>query len=433
MSRPSRWSAAHPLFLGILTVVVVFLGLGSWSTMTTLSGAIIAPGQIVLLNTRQVIQHPEGGVVKAIYVTEGQQVKLGDLLMRLEGEGIKAELQFADARVMELGAIDARLDAQLNGVKAIEFDPEFLVLAASDDAAAEVKDTQERVFKQKLDGLSLARTQRYSRISDVRNQLFALTAEQEALQTQIDLQTEAVATHATLEASGLVKSDELFELKMHLAELQAQKSQLQADAAALTGQITQLEIDLQSVVQQFNADAEAELQSITSQEAEETARADALRERVKDLEIRAPIAGVVLGMQVTRPRTVVRAAEPLMYVIPENGPFLVDTKVPVTDIDEVFIDQSVNLVLNRDKSGQAQEMTGSVFRVSADVLQDDRTGAPYYLVSISISASSIKALNGVDLQPGMPVTAYLGTTSHTPLEYLLKPYIDYFRNAFRET
>ncbi len=434
MTAPAyRWSAAHPLTLGILTVVVGFLGIGSWSTMTTLSGAIIAPGQIVLQNPRQIIQHPEGGVVEAIYVTDGTEVKIGSLLMRLEGSAMKSELQIVENHLLELGAKDARLDAERSRAESVTFYADIVALAKSDDYAAFVKDAQERQFTQKMGNLELALKQRFSRISGVRSQLLALKAEQESLQTQIDLQTEYLSSHVILYAEGLVQSDELFAMKMHLAELEGRKSQLQSNSAELTGEISQLEMDVRSVSLQFSDDVETEMQSVISQQAEETERAKALRERVKALEIRAPIAGLVLGMQVIRPQTVVRAAEPLLYIIPQNGPFFVDSRVAVTDIDEVHVGQNVNITLIRDKSGAAQELTGSVFRLSADALQDERTGAPYFLVTISISPTSIENLKVVDLTPGMPVTAYLRTTSQTPLEYLLKPFVDYFHNAFRET
>jgi HlyD family secretion protein len=164
-----------------------------------------------------------------------------------------------------------------------------------------------------------------------------------------------------------------------------------------------------------------------------TERDIALTERINSLTVRAPASGLVLGLAVNTPRSVIRPAEALLYIVPQDRPLLVAARVPVTHVDEVHPGQTVRLAFSSLPTRNTPKLTGTVMLVSADALADDRTGIAYFRTEISIDADTLQDLVGVEIVPGMPVDAFLKTADRTPLSYLLKPFTDYFRSAFRET
>lgn len=164
-----------------------------------------------------------------------------------------------------------------------------------------------------------------------------------------------------------------------------------------------------------------------------TERLRALTQRIGRLDIRAPAAGLVFGLQVKTPQSVIRPADPLMFIVPQDRPLLVAVRIPPTHIDEVHLGQDVRLVFSSLPSRLAPQIFGRVALVSADALTDERTGVPYYRAEISIGAKTLLAIGQTQIVPGMPVQAFIRTSDRTPLSYLLKPFTDYFQSAFRET
>ena len=169
------------------------------------------------------------------------------------------------------------------------------------------------------------------------------------------------------------------------------------------------------------------MRDVVSRELELAERARALAERIDRLEVRAPASGLVLGLTITTPQSVIRPAETLMVIVPQDRPLLAAARVPVTHVDEVRPGQSVRLVFHTLPTRNTPEVSGKVTLVSADALTDERTGLPYYRAEITIDAQSLDALVGAGIVPGMPVDAFLRTQDRTPLSYLVKPFTDYFR------
>jgi HlyD family secretion protein len=147
----------------------------------------------------------------------------------------------------------------------------------------------------------------------------------------------------------------------------------------------------------------------------------------------APVSGIVLGLQFTTPRAVLRAADPILYLIPQDRPLLVTAQIQPIHIDEISIGQPVRLVFSAFPSRTTPELTGQITVISADALTDQRTQMPYYRAEIVLNEGEVEKLGNVTLIPGMPVEAFIRTGARTPLTYLIKPFTDYFARAFRET
>jgi HlyD family secretion protein len=433
MTTPTQpWSAARPLFWGFATLALLIGGLGAWSVFTTLSGAIISQGQIEVSQNRQVVQHPDGGVVSDIFAREGMLVAAGDVLMRLDGSELESELSIVDDQLLELGARYARLEAQSKAAPSLVF-PADLVKAADTANATEILAGQQSLFANQAEILSQTMDQRQTRIRQIDSQVEGIAAQQDAIRTQIALSEAELATQRGLLDKGLTQSARVSALDRELAQLKGRLGELTSARAEAAGRITEIEIEMTAIVTQQREKAEAELRDVAASLSELDERKRALIEKMSRLEIRSPSSGLVLGLQVTTPRAVIRAADALMYVVPQDRPLLVAARVPVTHVDEVHSGQEVRLVFSALPSRLMPELFGKVTLVSADALSDDRTGTSYFRAEVALDPDALATLGEVQLVPGMPVDVYIRTGDRTPLSYLVKPFTDYFRAAFRET
>ena len=427
------WSARKPLFWGFLTIAFLIGGLGTWSVFTTLSGAVIAPGQVEVSQSRQIVQHPDGGVVEEILATEGAVVSAGDVLLRLEGGQLRSELTIVENQLHELAARRARLEAERDDAKAVSF-PESLVLAseARGDVAEMIRG-QTSLFTAHKEVLAQGTELRQKRIEQIKAQVEGIEAQRSALATQIALLETELATLKDLFAKGLTQVTRVSNIEREIAEAKGRAGELTAALAEAAGRITEIEIEITGLATERRETAEAELRDVVARELELRERLRALSQRIARLDIRAPASGIVLGLSVTTPQAVVRPADALMYVVPQDRPLLVAARVPVTHVDEIVIGQGVRLVFFSLPARTTPELMGRVSLVSADALTDEQSGAAYYRAEIAITLDDLKSLGEVDIIPGMPVDAFIRTTDRTPLSYLLKPFTDYFQEALRET
>lgn len=429
----TQWSANRPLFSGYITLIVLIGGFGAWSIFTTLSGAIIAPGQIEVSLNRQVVQHPDGGVVEEILVIEGERVEAGDVLLRMDGSALRSEHLIVGNQLLDLGARRARLEAQSNEAEKITF-PNTLVAAATDNTdIAEILTGQASLFTKQAEAMVQARKQRQTRIKQIESQIEGIMAQQNAITTQIGLLEPDLVVQRDLLAKGLTQAIRVSELERDIAELTGRLGDLTSGQAEAAGRITEIEIEISALISQQREKAEVELRDVAALQLELQERESALAERISRLDVRAPASGLVLGLRVTTPKSVLRPADELMFIVPQDRPLLVAARVPVTHIDEVRVGQEVRLVFSSLPSRMTPEIVGRVTLVSADALQDERTGQTFFRAEIAIDPLAIQKLADVDIVPGMPVEAFIRTVDRTPLSYLLKPFVDYFRTAFRET
>ena len=434
MSAPAEeWSAARPVKLGFLSLAVLIGGLGAWSVLTTIAGAVIAPGQIEVSQNRQVVQHPDGGVVEDILVAEGSRVTAGEVLLRLDGSALRSELAIVENQLAELGARRARLEAQSREAAALEFPEELKSAAASRTDFAEILDGQASLFAKQAETLVQSREQRQKQIEQIERQMDGLSAQAAAVEAQIKLLAEEVATQQDLLEKGLTQSARVSALERQLAQLKGQLGEINSANAQAATRITEIEIEITALTSQQREKAETELRDVAARQLELLERKTALVQRIDRLEVRAPASGVVLGLKVTTPQSVVRPADTLLYVVPQDRPLLVAARVPVTHIDEVHPGQDVHLVFSALPSRTTPDLHGQVTLVSADTLADERSGASYYRIEIAIDAADVQKRVGAEIVPGMPVEAFIRTADRTPLSYLLKPFTDYFRMAFRES
>ena len=431
--KANTWSAARPLFWGFLTMALLIGGLGGWSVLTTLAGAIIAPGQIEVSQNRQIVQHPDGGVVAEILVTEGATVKAGDILIRLDGNQLRSEIAIIENQLFELNARRARLEAERDEAVGIEYPASLLAVVSDREDVAELVDGQTSLFAAHKEALDQAVEQRQERIEQIASQIEGIEAQASAADTQIALLSAELETQKELLAKGLTQAASVSGIQGQLAQAQGRAGELKAALAEAAGRITEIKIEITGLATQQREEAEAELRDVIARELELAERQRSLSERIARLDIRAPAAGIVLELQVTTPSSVIRPAEPLMYVVPQDRPLLVAVRVAASHVDEIRPGQEVRLVFSSLPTRTTPELSGRVTLVSADALIDERSGAAFFRTEIAIDPEEMQRLEGVKVVPGMPVDAFIRTADRTPLSYFLKPFTDYFRKALRET
>ncbi len=427
------WSARGPILLGAGALAVLLGGFGVWSVTTTISGAIVANGQIQVEQNRQVVQHPDGGVVATIDVTEGQAVKAGDLLLSLDGSMVKSELSIVEGQLFELLARRARLEAERDDADAPVIPPDLAAMAQDRPAVAELVEGQIKLFAARRDTLARSTEQLAKRSDQTREQVRGIEAQITAMDTQLDLIRLELSDQQELLQKGLTQSARVRELQRQEADMQGTAGELAASKAEAEQRATEIDLESLRLAAQRREDASTQLRDIGSSELELVERRRALTEQIARLDVRAPVSGIVLGLAVTTPRAVVRPADPLLYIIPQDRPLVIEAQIPPIHIDEVRVGQQVRLVFPAFSSRTTPELFGRVSVLSADAFSDQKTGASFYRAEIVLEAEDAVKLADKELLPGMPVEAFIKTSDRTPLAYLLKPFMDYFDKAFRET
>lgn len=427
------WSAARPLWTGFVTIALLVAGFGGWGMMTSITGAIVSPGQIEVEQNRQVVQHIDGGVIAEIAVQEGQTVRAGDLLLRLDGSLLTSELTIVEGQLYEILARSARLAAERDGADSIAFPPDLVALAVTRADVADQIEGQRRLFLARRETVAKQTEQLQRRLEQTAAQVAGLDAQKVALGQQLTLVTAETDSQKALLAKGLAQSSRVMDLQREAAALTGSVAELTATRAQAEGRGTEVQLEILRLAAARREESSTQLRDLGPQTLELAERRRALVERIVRLDIRAPVSGVVLGLTVTTPRSVIRPADPLLYLIPQDRPLVIATQVQPIHIDEVHVGQPVRLVFSAFSSRTAPELTGHVVLVSADAFTDTRTQATYYRAEIMLDDGELAKLGAVTLVPGMPVEAFIQTGARTPMAYLVQPFTDYFARAFRES
>jgi multidrug efflux pump subunit AcrA (membrane-fusion protein) len=411
-SGDRRWPVRGPIVAGVLAVLVLVGGFTVWAMSTRISGAVVAGGQVEVEQQRQIVQHPDGGVVQDITVSEGSTVAAGDLLLTLDGTLLRTEHTIVEGQYFEILARRGRLEAERADADTIAFPDELVQTATASPALQDLIAGQTSLFRSRLDTLRQSLDQLAKQSDQIDSEVDGIDAQIAALATQRELIGRELTDQQSLLDRGLAQASRVLALEREAARIDGELGSLQASSASAAIRQTELQI------QRLRLAAE---------------RRRSLTEQLERLEIRAPVSGVVYNMQVTTPRSVIRPADPLLYIIPQDRPLVIGARVATINIDEIQLGQPVVLRFSAFSSRTTPEIDGRLDRISADALLDEATQTPYYRAEVSIPPDQLEKLGGLALVPGMPVEVYIQTGDRSPMAYLMKPLTDYFNRAFRES
>ncbi|MGB1207835.1 MAG: HlyD family type I secretion periplasmic adaptor subunit [Paracoccaceae bacterium] len=420
--------------LGLVVLIVLLGGFSLWAATTNISGAIISAGQIEVDRNRQVVQHPDGGVVADILVDEGDVVMAGAPLVRLDPTLLTSELTIVEGQYFELVARRARLNAERLEVSEMEFDAELLERAQTDPIVAEMIDGQAKLFNARRESVAREVEQLAKRGDQIADQVIGIEAQQNALSQQLELLATELTDQQSLLDKGLAQASRVLALQREQARLSGTMGELTAQKAQAKGRITELDIEILKLETRRREEAITTLRDLQYRERELAEQRRALTERLSRMEITAPVGGVIYGMTVFAERSVIRPADPVLFIVPQDRPLVIAVQVEPIHIDQIFVNQEVVVRFSALDSRKTPEVNGSVTLVSADAFRDDGTGVSYYRAEIVLNEGEYARLpENTTLIPGMPVEAYIQTDDRTPLAYLIKPFSDYFNKAFRES
>ncbi|NPD16585.1 HlyD family type I secretion periplasmic adaptor subunit [Xinfangfangia sp. D13-10-4-6] len=431
--KTGQWPVRGPVIIGVLALLALIGGFGLWGVMTSLSGAVVASGRIEVEQNRQVVQHPDGGVVASIEVVEGQSVAAGDILMRLDGALLHSELAIVEGQLTELIAQRVRLSAERDDLDQLEFPQSLLQEINQRPGIQDQIDGQISLFEARRAASAKEVEQLTRQIDQIHARITGIDAQAEAIRIQLDLIRQELISQKSLLERGLTQAASVLALQREEARLLGQTGDMISMRAQAEERITEINVIIGSVDLNRREEATDRLREIAPAELELAERRRALREQISRLDIRAPVSGIVLGLGVTTPRAVIRAADPLLYVVPQDRPLMIAVQVSPIDIDQVHVGQQVELVFSAFSSRTTPHLQGRVTVVSADAFSDQTTKASFYRIEIALNEGELTKLGRLQLMPGMPVEAFIQTEARTPLGYLLKPFMDYFNRAFRES
>lgn len=426
--RHQRLSARGPLLIGFAALALLIGVIGVWSIRTKIAGAIIASGMIQVESNRQVIQHPQGGVVGDILAKDGDRVAAGDVLVRLDDTLLRSELTIVERQLAELRARRARLEAERDGQPDMPHPDD---LRDSGPEVTAMLEGQRRLFDARRDTLHQEETQLRERVIQARNQITGTEARLSALTRQGELIEAELSDARALLDRGLTQAARVSTLDRDLAGVLGNIGELDATIARIKGQIAELELQRVNLHTARRETAIEGLRDLQYREIELAQRQVSLLETLSRMDIRSPVSGVVYGSKVFALRAVVSAAEPIMYVIPQDQPLVVAARIDAIHIDQVHIGQTVTLRFTAFDQRTTPEIIGQVARLSADVFTDEATGMSYYSADLLPNDDELEKLGALELLPGMPVEAFIKTQERTPISYLTKPLTDYFNRAFR--
>ncbi len=432
-TQKTPWSAGHHLMIGILAMVVLVGGFGTWAVSANISGAVITSGQIEVDRNRQVVQHPDGGVVEEILVDEGDSVEAGDMLIRLDASVLRSELAVVEGQLFEIMARRGRLEAERDNLPAAIFDETLLEEAKNNEEVQDLIDGQKRLFEARLESQKSAIEQLTRQKNQIGSQLAGIQAQQDAIAIQKELLDKELVDQESLLERGLAQASPVLALQREAANMSGTVGELTASAAEARERTTEIEIQILGLATTRREEAITTLRDLQYNELELAESRRTLRRQLDRLDIRAPVSGIVYSMQVFAPQSVISPADPVLYLIPQDRPLVIATQVQLIDIDQIFVGQEVRLRFSAFDQRRTPELNGRVTLISADAFTDENSSQSYYRAEVEVGEGEMDRLpENMTLIPGMPVEAFVRTADRTPMGYLIKPLADYFAKAFRE-
>lgn len=419
-----------PRRIGMTIAFLVFGVFGIWAVFAPLGEAAHAGGQISVSSYNKVVQHPEGGIVKELQVQNGDVVKAGDVLLTLDSTQSQAQLEIYSAQLLALTAKEARLIAERDNLDAVTY-PELLTKSTAPQAKVEMasQDQQFRVRKTSQEGAIAVLEQRVGQLD---SRVLGLEAVRESKTMLANSYGEELADVQTLLDQGFENKQRLRELERSHAVTKGEAAELAAQIASTEIQIGETKLQILQLQNEFQTQVVDELATTQTALKETSERVTALTDVVARTFVRAPVDGVVTGLQFHTVGGVIGPGTVISEIVPQTEELIIEAQVSITDIDRVEAGQEATIRLSAFSSQNLPTLYGTVLSLSADAMVDEATRQSYYQARVAINPESLEDLEGLELVPGMPAEVFITTGSRTFLQYLLKPLSNSIARAFNE-
>jgi HlyD family type I secretion membrane fusion protein len=419
---------ARHVAAGSLFALLLVAGLGGWAAFARLSGAVIAQGAVKVDQNLKEVQHRDGGIVQAIAVRQGDRVREGQVLFRLDDVQTRAELSIIRSQLAENTGRRARLIAERDNLPAVTFPADLGDLAAE---APQIMQGEVRLF----DGNKTNRDSRKEQLEigivqsgeEIRGLEARLGAKNEEIRL-VDLERRKVLD---LFERGLTDGTRVFTSNREWARLLGERGEIEASLARARLRVSELRIQILAIDETARTEAQRELRLVDARISELSDRRLSNEDRLARTEIRAPIAGIVNELTIFTVGGVITPAARLATIVPTEAKLTVEVRIVPADIDQVRAGRQARLRFSAFNRNTTPEYPGTLAHVSPATSRDPATGATYYVGEIEIDGD-VAALGDRQLQPGMPVEVFISTEERTALSYLAKPLVDHASRIFRE-
>ena len=416
---------------GWIILLVFFGGFGAWSATAPLNGAVVADAVVKVEGNRKSVQHLEGGIVREVKVKDGDHVKAGDVLIVLDDVRARSDFDVFSQQQMVLRATEARLTAELNRAATLT-PPPAIAAKMSDPEMSRVWTAQQQQFRSRRAAIEGQRQVLRERIGQLREQIIGNEQEVKSFKQQIDSVRKELTDIMPLVEKGLVTQPRKLQLERTAFGLEGQIASTTAEIARArqviaeqTQQIAQLDNDRMAEVTKELRDTQANLLEVTP-------RVTNAQSSLGRMDITSPYNGQIVGLNVFAKGGVVKPGENLLDIVPDEDALTIEARIAVQDISDVHPDAIAEVHLTAYKQRITPMVHGTVIQVSADRLEDPRTGMPYYKALVRLNADELAELPHVRLYPGMPAQVLIPTVERTALDYLVGPLVQSFNTAFRQ-
>ena len=417
--------------IGLVVTAVIGGGFGSWAALAPLASASMARGIVKVDSNRKTIQHYDGGIIREILVRDGDHVRQGQVLVRLDDVDARADLETFRGQLDALQAREARLIAQRDGLNEIVF-PESLIAHEDRVEVAKILAGQRRIFSDQARALAAEIAVWRQRAEQFRSQIAAHKSRHDALAQQLASLEEEHAIASTLLKRGFERRPRVLGLERQIAGTRSDIAVNEGQLAALREQIVEAELQITALREGRARSGSEELREVQMQAAEVSRQMNKSDAEVDRQHIVAPQDGVVASLRYFTPGGVIAPGAEVMDIVPVEDKLIIEARVKPIDIDVVREGLPANVHLLAFKQRTTPMLAGIVTRVSPDALTDERTGEIYFLASIQVQPGGTMPGSRLELYPGMPVDVAIVTGEHTLLAYLAQPITDSLAHAFRE-
>lgn len=434
-SKPYHVDERRFRYIGLLIIAIIFGGFGLWAALAPLSSAALAPGVVAVESYSKTVQHLEGGIVKNIQVRDGENIEKDQILIVLDDTQSKAQLEIVNGQYYIALAKEARLLAQQTGANAVNY-PELLQSHADDPRVKQAIDIQNHTFnvgKKAFEGeISLYRRQ----IEQLRARVKGLQAQRGSKEKMVHSFQNELDDYNALMKEGYAEKQRVREFERNLAQNEGERGELTSGIAETELQVAETELKILQLSKDLQRDVAKEFSEVQAQSFELRERIQSLQDTVLRTVIKAPDAGMVMGLAVHTIGAVIAPGGKLLDIVPQGENLIVEAKVTPLDIDRVHVGQAAEVRFSAFKSRSTPKIDGTLISLSADRLVDEKSAIPepYYLARVAITAEGIKSLldSELTLLPGMPAEVLIHTGDRTMLQYLADPLKDTIARSFIE-
>ncbi len=424
----------QPIRLGAFVLLFGLGGFVLWAVLAPLDEGVPTNGMVSIATKSKVIQHPTGGLVKAVHVKEGQFVEQDQTLITLDEVIAQARYEEVRQQYISLRAIESRLLAEMAGADRISFH-EYLQVNSNDHFVIQHMENQRQLFESRRRALHADLAAINASMDSLRAQIQGLDAIMRGRETQAALVSEHLGNLADLVRDGFATRTEQNELEQRLAQLQAEISDARSNMASHQKSIIELQEKYRARQEAYRVEGNNEMTTVRQEVHAFGERLNAQSDELSRIEIRSPVAGQVVDLQMQTVGGYIQQGEKIMNIVPLGEGLLLEAKVPPHLIDRVSVGLDADVRFSSFANSPQLFVAGKVESISRDLIVEEnpnQADPSYYLARISITPEGMKTLGNREMQPGMPVQIVIKTGERSLLKYLLHPLTKRFAASLKE-